>query len=142
MRASHALAYAFEDPDLDERRFRSNVAIEGVEPWEELSWVGQEVCIGELRCRVEAPVVRCLATHANPETGERDRQIMTTLTHAFDQERPTFAVALVPLAAGVIHLGDENQVGLVGTLRRPRRNTGVSPGAFFWRSDRHDSFIS
>jgi uncharacterized protein YcbX len=103
----HALAYAFEDPDLDERRFRSNVAIEGVEPWEELSWVGREVCIGESRYKVEAPVVRCLATHANPETGERDRQIMTTLTHAFDQERPTFAVALVPLGAGTIRLGDE-----------------------------------
>jgi uncharacterized protein YcbX len=107
----HALAYAFEDPDLDERRFRSNVAIQGVEPWEELSWVGREISIGEMRYRVEAPVVRCLATHANPETGERDRMIMNTLVDAFGQEKPTFATALVPLGAGQIRLGDKVTLG-------------------------------
>jgi hypothetical protein len=52
------------------------------------------------------PIVRCLATHANPETGQRDRPILTTLTHAFDQENPTLAVGLVPEGAGSIRLGD------------------------------------
>jgi uncharacterized protein YcbX len=102
----HALAYALADPDLNEQRFRSNVAIEGVEPWEEQTWVGRELRIGEARFRVEAPLVRCLATHANPETGERDRAVMTTLTSAFNQDQPTFAVALVPLGASNIRLGD------------------------------------
>jgi uncharacterized protein YcbX len=107
----HALAYAVDDPDLDEVRFRSNVAIEGVEPWEEQAWIGQEISIGDVRFKVEAPIVRCLATHANPETGERDRPVMTTLTRAFDQEKPTFAVALVPLGPGSIRLGDSVSVG-------------------------------
>jgi hypothetical protein len=32
---------------------------------------------------------------------------LTTLTHAFGQEKPTLAVALVPEGAGNIRLGDE-----------------------------------
>jgi uncharacterized protein YcbX len=54
------------------------------------------------------PKVRCLATHANPVTGERDRAVMQTLKAAFAQEQPTFAVALVTRGAGgEIRVGDE-----------------------------------
>jgi len=105
-----ALGGALEDAEVSERRFRSNIALEGIEAWEEQTWVGRELRIGPVRFRVDAPVVRCLATHANPETGERDRAVMTTLTHAFGQEKPTFAVALVPLEGGELHLGDEVKV--------------------------------
>jgi uncharacterized protein len=102
-----ALAYALNDPDVSEVRFRSNVAIEGIEPWEEQSWIGKTLRIGDVPFRAHGPVVRCLAVHANPETGVRDQQIMTTLTHSFAQEQPTFAVLLVPEQPGVIKLGDE-----------------------------------
>jgi hypothetical protein len=106
-----ALAHVLNDPEVSEVRFRSNVAIEGLEPWQEQTWIGRTLRIGPpgegCRFRVHAPVVRCLATHANPDTGLRDHQVMTTLTHAFNQEQPTFAVCLVPEAPGVIRLGDE-----------------------------------
>jgi uncharacterized protein YcbX len=101
-----ALAYELNDADLSEVRFRSNVAVEGIEPWQEQAWIGRTLRIGDVPFRVHAPVVRCLATHANPQTGLRDHQVMTTLTHAFSQEQPTFAVLLVPQAPGVIRLGD------------------------------------
>src|SRR5262249_2225362 len=69
--------------DLDERRFRSNIVIDGVEPWEEQAWVGREIHIGSVGFRVIRPNVRCLATHANPETGVRDLPVLTTLTRSF-----------------------------------------------------------
>jgi uncharacterized protein len=106
-----ALAYALNDADVSEVRFRSNVAIEGLEAWQEQEWIGKTLRIGDVPFRAHAPVVRCLATHANPVTGVRDHQVMTTLTHAFSQEKPTFAVCLVPEAPGVIRLGDELTVG-------------------------------
>jgi uncharacterized protein YcbX len=102
-----ALAYALNDADVSEVRFRSNVAVEGLEPWQEQEWIGKTLRIGDVPFRAHAPVVRCLATHANPQTGVRDHQVMTTLTHAFEQEKPTFAIALIPEAPGVIRLGDE-----------------------------------
>jgi uncharacterized protein YcbX len=95
------------DTELSELRFRSNVAIDGLQPFEEQEWIGRTLRIGSTRFRVHAPIRRCLATHANPQTGERDQAILTTLTRGFGQEEPTLAVALVPLSAGEMHLGDE-----------------------------------
>jgi uncharacterized protein YcbX len=51
--------------------------------------------------------VRCLATHANPKTGERDLPVMQTLTRAFAQAQPTLAIGLLTRGAGgTIRLGD------------------------------------
>lgn len=92
---------------VDERRFRMNVTIDGVEPWAELAWVGQRIRIGETEYDVTGPVVRCLATHANPVTGERDQDVMQTLTREFGHERPTMGVLAVPRTAAVLRVGDE-----------------------------------
>lgn len=86
--------------EVDEVRFRSNIAVEGVKPWGELAWVGRQVRIGCCLYEVTRVKGRCLATHANPTTGLRDLPILTTLTDAFDQERPTFAVSMRPLDEG------------------------------------------
>ncbi len=103
-----AVAAAIGDPGLSERRFRSNIAIEGLKAWEERAWIGRKVQIGAVEFDVVKPKVRCLTTHANPKTGERDRPILTTLTHALGQEIPTFAVGMLPTrAGGEIHVGDE-----------------------------------
>ena len=106
-----ALASAAGDAELSELRFRSNVAIEGTEAWQELDWVGRRIRIGAVDFEVARAKVRCLATHANPATGVRDLPLLTTLTTAFGQERPTFGVALVPTAAGgEIRVGDDVRV--------------------------------
>ena len=103
----HALTAALATADGSERRFRSNIALEGLGAWEEHSWVGRQVRIGTVTFDVVRPKVRCLATHANPTTGARDMPILTTLTAVFGQEKPTFGVAMVPShAGGHIHVGD------------------------------------
>lgn len=98
---------------IDDRRFRSNVVVDGVDAWDELDWTG-DVRIGEVMFRAAGPIVRCLATHANPDTGERDAKVLTTLTRAFDQQEPTLGRLLLPgwsssaeTAGGVIRVGDE-----------------------------------
>lgn len=101
-----ALAAALGREDLDEARFRSNIAVEGIGPWEEHSWAGRLLRIGAGLFRVQRPAVRCLATHANPETGERDLPVLTTLTSAFGQEQPSFAVVMAALGPAVINVGD------------------------------------
>jgi uncharacterized protein YcbX len=103
-----ALGAAFGDPELSERRFRSNIAVDNMSAWEELGWVGRTVQIGALTFSVVKEKVRCLATHANPITGERDRPVMTVLVERFGQDEPTMGIALVPAAGGgEIRLGDE-----------------------------------
>ena len=103
----HALTAALAHAEDSELRFRSNIALEGLGAWEELRWVGRKVRIGTVTFDVVRPKVRCLATHANPQTGERDVPMLTTLTQVFGQEKPTFGVAMVPSqAGGHIHVGD------------------------------------
>lgn len=115
-----ALAATASSPGLSEIRFRSNVAIEGVEAWEEQSWVGRRLRIGQVAFDVVKPKARCLATHANPLTGERDVEVMRILPRAFAAERPTFAVAMTTAGAGgVIRVGDEVTFAAEGNSHRP-----------------------
>ncbi len=93
--------------DVSELRFRSNISVDGLSAWEEQGWVGGKICIGAVEFDVVKPKTRCLATHANPLTGERDLPILTTLTQKIGQENPTLGVAMVPRSAGGrIHVGD------------------------------------
>jgi hypothetical protein len=101
-----ALGAALEDPDLDERRFRSNIAVEGLEAWEELGWAGRAVRVGEVTFDVLRVATRCLATHASPTEGVRDRDVMTTLVREFQQDAPSFAIMMLPREGGTIRLGD------------------------------------
>jgi uncharacterized protein YcbX len=106
-----AVANALNDPQLSEIRFRSNIAIDGIPAWEEQGWVGRRLRIGTIEFDVVRPKVRCLATHANPRTGERDLPVMQTLVSAFRQQQPTFAVAIVTRGrGGEIRVGDEVDV--------------------------------
>src|SRR3989442_357566 len=103
----HALTAALALAEDSELRFRSNIALGGLGAWEEHRWGGHKVRIGTVTFDVVRPKVRCLATHANPTTGERDVPILTTLTTVFGQGKPTFGVAMVPSqAGGHIHVGD------------------------------------
>jgi uncharacterized protein YcbX len=103
-----AVAAAAADPDLSEIRFRSNIAIAGVAAWAEQEWMGQRVRIGRVEFDVVRRKTRCLATHANPRTGERDVPVMRVLTTAFSQKEPTFAVGMVTRGAGgEIRVGEE-----------------------------------
>src|SRR4029434_7141820 len=83
----HALTAPWATAAVSELRFRSNIALEGLGAWEELRWVGRKVRIGTVTFDVIRPKVRCLATHANPTTGERDVPILTTLTTVCGKEK-------------------------------------------------------
>ena len=93
---------------IDDRRFRSNVVVDGFSAWEELEWEeGREIRIGDVRFRADIPIVRCLATHADPDTGERNVPVLTTLTRNVGQQRPTLGRMLLPIAGGgTIRVGD------------------------------------
>lgn len=101
-------ATALRDPKLSEHRFRSNIAIEGIEAWAEQSWLGRSVRIGGVEFDVVKPKTRCLATHANPVSGERDLPVMQGLMRSFAQKEPTLGVGMLTRGAGgEIRVGDE-----------------------------------
>ena len=101
---------ALGDTHLDEARFRHNIVIDGVAAWEEQAWVGHAVRVGDVVFESTKATVRCLATHANPQTGARDLQVMQTLVKAFAQQEPVFGIGMLSATGGDIRIGDEVSV--------------------------------
>jgi uncharacterized protein YcbX len=60
------------DGDLDARRFRINLELEGCAPYEEDSWDGRLVRVGGATLRLVGQIPRCLVTTQGPDTGVKD----------------------------------------------------------------------
>lgn len=104
--ASVAAVDAVVPAPVDDRRFRSNVVLDGTGPWEELGWTGR-IRVGEVTFEVQKPIGRCAAIMANPDSGTRDARLLRVLTSEFGQTEPTLGILLLPTAGGGrIRLGD------------------------------------
>ena len=67
--------------DLDPLRLRTNIWIEDQVAFEDHAWVGKHIRLGDDGPEFEVlkPIIRCVATHVNPETTERDVDLCTAL---------------------------------------------------------------
>ncbi len=77
--SSHRAVSQKAGQDLSIHRWRGNIWIDGLAPWEEFDWVGKTVRIGGALLHVHERTSRCLATHANTDTGARDVAILDVL---------------------------------------------------------------
>jgi uncharacterized protein len=108
--ASVAAVDAAVDAPVDDRRFRSNIVVEGLPAWDELGWRGR-VRIGDVEFAVQRPIGRCAAIMANPDTGARDARLLRLLVTAFGQDEATLGILLLPSGdGGVVREGDEVEV--------------------------------
>jgi uncharacterized protein len=89
---------------LDRRRFRGNVWLESGEPWAEFDLIGRRVRLGGAELEVTGRIDRCSATHANPETGARDVDLLETLKSGW--RHTDFGVKAEVVEGGPVALGD------------------------------------
>lgn len=90
--------------ELDLRRFRINLWVDGLDPWHEHEWVGQTLTLGSVTLTVDQRIARCRAPEANPATGHRDANVLNLLGAA-GQDRD-FGLYLRVVDGGVVQLGD------------------------------------
>ncbi len=64
---------------VDPLRFRANIYVDGWPAWIETAPGGGAVRLGEVAATVFSPIVRCIATHVDPHTGERDIDLVRAL---------------------------------------------------------------
>jgi uncharacterized protein YcbX len=94
--------------DVDPLRFRANIYVDGLKPWAEDEWVaGQTVDVGEAKLSVFKPIVRCVATDVNLETGTRDIDMVGMLREHFG--RDTLGTYFSVTGGGVVKVGDALQ---------------------------------
>ena len=98
-----ALAHALDLPALDPRRFRGNLWVDGWDAWAEFDLVGRRIAVGDAVLEITERNTRCLATHANPDTGERDADVLSTLSAQWGHR--DFGVYARVLGGGDIAVG-------------------------------------
>ena len=102
--ASHAAVEELTNGALQQQRWRSNIWFEGAPAWSEFEWVGRDIRLGTALLRVEARIVRCLATTANTDTGERDVDTVKALNTLGHQD---FGIYVSVIESGDVTLGDQ-----------------------------------
>jgi len=65
---------------IDPLRFRANLYVEGWPAWiENEAAEAAALGLGSMRAKLFKPIVRCVATHVDPATGERDIDVVKAL---------------------------------------------------------------
>lgn len=90
---------------VDPLRFRANVYFNGSPAWSELDWLERHVTVGRARLRVIAAITRCAATEVNPDTAERDLDIVGALQRGFGHN--LMGVYAEVVEGGEIAAGDQ-----------------------------------
>jgi uncharacterized protein len=88
----------------DVRRLRPNLVVGGVEGLAERAWPGSELHIGEVVIRLDSLRARCPMTTVDPDTLERDPEVLKDIGRRFGGRIALNAEVLRP---GVIRVGDE-----------------------------------
>lgn len=112
---------AFVGHEIEPERFRMNVLLDGLEPFEEYTWIDgypgtKEFEVGHVRFRADDACERCKAIEANPREGRYDQPLLQDLA-AFMQAQgypgsphrnklEVMGIIAVPLTAGMLHKDD------------------------------------
>ena len=99
------LARANPGARFDRRRFRPNFLIDAkrASGKVELDWCGREIRVGEVRVKVEMPVVRCSITTQPQGDLPKDPSVLRTIVRESDQNVGAYASVI---GAGTVRVGD------------------------------------
>jgi uncharacterized protein YcbX len=97
-------------PDVDERRFRMLIEIDGVDAHAEDAWVGARTRVGEALIAWGGHVGRCLVTSRDPDSGEIDLPTLDILREyrgdCTTTEPLPFGIYGAVIEAGRVRVGD------------------------------------
>lgn len=93
---------------LSPLRFRGNIWLDELEPWEEFDWIGRTLRIGEVEMEVRERIERCTATTVDPETGRPDTDTLGALEAGWGHR--DLGIKAVVTKGGRIAKGDRLEV--------------------------------
>ena len=90
--------------NIDVRRFRPNIVLEGMEAWSEFELIGKQFQLGNARIEVAARIGRCVNIEVNPETGDRDIALLSLLQQEFGHAQTGILAKVID--SGNVKIGD------------------------------------
>jgi len=86
-------------------RFRGNIWLDGLEAWAERAWIGKTIRLGTAEIEIRQHITRCMATTANPVSGDQDLWTLKLLTKNWGHTQ--FGLYGVVVKSGHISLHDK-----------------------------------
>ena len=65
--------------ELDARRFRMLIEVDGLDPYEEDGWQGRRIQVGSVVVRIGERMPRCVMTTLDPDTGAQNAPVLAVL---------------------------------------------------------------
>lgn len=97
-----------KDGAFDWRRLRANLLVEGFDAWAERDWIGKRIRIGQALLEVAQPIGRCVATHIDPDTAEKNIPVLDILQNTYGNTN--CGVYARVIEAGRIDLNDRVEI--------------------------------
>ena len=89
-------------------RFRGNICIDGIKPWEEREWIGKSIKINNISFKVEKNIPRCVAINLKPTTNDNSLNLLQSLKKNYNHFE--MGIYLTALDDGEINLGDKVEI--------------------------------
>ena len=96
------------DKKVEISRFRGNICIDGIKPWEERKWIGKTIKIDNISFKVEKNIPRCVAINLKPATDDNSLNLLQSLKKNYNHFE--MGVYLTALDDGEINLGDKVEI--------------------------------
>ena len=96
------------DKKVEISRFRGNICIDGVKPWEEQEWVGKIVKINNVSFKVEKKIPRCVAINLKPQTDDDSLNLLQALKKTYNHF--DMGIYLSALDNGKIEVGNKIEI--------------------------------
>ena len=91
--------------EIEFQRFRGNIYIDNIDPWEERKWVGKIISINDIKFKVDMHIPRCSATNLKPQTDINTINLPLEINKIY--KHSDMGVYLKPLESGIININDK-----------------------------------
>ena len=98
------------DKKVEISRFRGNICIDGIKPWEEREWIGKTIKINNISFKVEKNIPRCVAINLKPATDDNSLNLLQSLKKNYNHFE--MGIYLTALDDGEINLGDKVKINI------------------------------
>ena len=88
---------------VDHRRFRANIYLEGLEPEEELRWLGRNIAVGGAVIEVTKRCERCVVITRDPDTTSASPDLLRILANTYETCMGVYGSVARP---GKVSVGD------------------------------------
>jgi len=96
------------DKEIEISRFRGNICVDGIKPWEEQKWIGKIIKINNVSFKVEKNIPRCVAINLKPQTDDNSLNLLQSLKKTYNHF--DMGIYLSALEDGKINSGDKLEV--------------------------------